>query len=34
MVKIFCVEDEDYLCVDIVEEFEEVGYIVVQVVNG
>lgn len=34
MAKILCVEDEDYLRADIVEELEEAGHIVVQAVNG
>lgn len=34
MAKILCVEDEDYLRADIVEELEEAGYDVIQAVNG
>ena len=34
MTKILCVEDEEYLREDIVEELEEAGYEVIQAVNG
>lgn len=34
MTKILCVEDEEYLRTDIVEELEEAGYEVIQAVNG
>lgn len=34
MAKILCVEDEEYLRNDIVEELEEAGYTVIEAVNG